>query len=255
MQLDEWSEYELLVACDGAPVIYKAEDWGNEVRRISQSMVVKIMSSNDREYLNQIMVHRELQGTIVKIPEPFRFIVHGHTGYFFMEFIEGLTLEKLFETQPQLRDATLDKVRLALKCLHGIERDRPGPLVDGHYTPGFPWGLRTVKIRSADELQVRVDQRLERLEQRRKLGWTMKLPGAPYSLCHMDLNLRNIILTTNNEIALIDWSTATFYPKKFELAMLSVSKQQYLLTDEDTSDDLDLNKLRAVEAMSTCSFL
>jgi thiamine kinase-like enzyme len=255
MQLDDWSEYELLVACDAAPVIYSVEDWGNEVRRISQSTVVKIMSSNDREYLNQIVVHRELQGTIVKIPEPFRFIVHGHRGYLFMESIEGLTLERLFETQPQLRGPTLDKARLALQCLHGIKRDRPGPLVDGYDTPGFPWGQRTVKIRSADELQARIDQRLERLEKRRKLGWTMKLPDAQYSLCHMDLNLSNIILTTNDEIALIDWSTATFYPRKFELAMLSVSKKQYLLTNEDTSDDLDLNKLRAVEAMSICSFL
>jgi aminoglycoside phosphotransferase (APT) family kinase protein len=218
-------------------------------------VAVKIMSSNDREYRNQIVVYRELQGTIVKVPEPLRFIVHGHRGYLFMEFVEGMTLEKLFKSRPELRGSTLDKVRLALRCLHDIKRDRPGPLVDGYETPGFPWGQRLVKIRSADEPQARVDQRLERLERRRKLGWVLQLPGAPYSLCHMDFNLCNIMLTTNDEVALIDWSTATFYPEKFELAMLSVSNKQYLLTDEDTSGDLDLNKLRAVEAMSTCSFL
>jgi thiamine kinase-like enzyme len=71
----------------------------------------------------------------------------------------------------------------------------------------------------------------------------------------MGLNLNNIILTTNDEVAVIDWSTAMFYPEKFELAMLSVSDKQYLLTDEDTRDDLDLNKLRAVDAMSTCNYL
>jgi hypothetical protein len=98
MHLDDWSEYELLVACDAAPIIYSPEDWGNEVRRISQSVVVKVMAPNDREFLNQSMVFRELHGTIVKIPEPLRFIVHGYHGYLFMEYIDGLTLEKLFET-------------------------------------------------------------------------------------------------------------------------------------------------------------
>jgi hypothetical protein len=63
MRLNEWTDYELLVACDAALIIC-GRQFEKTINRITESIVVKIGTYQDREYLNQTIAYRELQGTI-----------------------------------------------------------------------------------------------------------------------------------------------------------------------------------------------
>lgn len=256
MDLDAWSEYELLVACSGAPVIFKY--YSTTVKRITEHIAVKISSTDEREYRNQVVAHQNLQNCPLKVPRPLRFFAyprqHGGPvfprGYLFMEFIKGTTLEQLFAQDPDSKAMILPRVRSALQCLQTVKSDVPGSLWGDSYVYGFPWADNEARIRSIEELQARINQRLET----RKKRSVLVLSPAPYVLCHLDINLRNIIITDEGQdIVLLDWNSAAFYPEIFELASLTWRGDEYLLTDrtkEDTDEDHDLQCLRLVQNIS-----
>jgi thiamine kinase-like enzyme len=118
-----------------------------------------------------------------------------------------------------------------------VKSDIPGSLASDGLVGGFPWGDNRTYIRSVAELRARIDQRL------RIRRLTLTLAPAPYVLCHLDLNLRNIMIDEGDQVVLLDWANAAFYPSIFELASLSSCGDAYLLTDEDVVNDYDLRCL------------
>jgi serine/threonine protein kinase len=116
MNLDAWSEYELLVACSVGEVIFNLKG-GTTVIRITDSILVKIVMPDDREYMNQKAAYRELQGTKLKVPKPLRHFVRGLRSYLFMEYIKGGTLEQRFVRDSHSKTSLLPRVRSALESL------------------------------------------------------------------------------------------------------------------------------------------
>jgi aminoglycoside phosphotransferase (APT) family kinase protein len=255
MDLDAWSEYELLVACSSAPVIFTY--YGTPIKRLTEHIAVKISSTDEREYRNQVVAHQNLQDAALRVPRPLRFFVHplryGRSlprGYLFMEYIKGLTLEQLFARDPESKEMIMPQVRSALQCLKTVKSDVPGSLWGGSCVYGFPWADNEAHITSIEELQARINQRLEK----RKKRPVLTLPPAPYILCHLDINLRNIIITDEGkDVVLLDWNSAAFYPESFELASLAWRCDEHLLTErtkEDIDNDHDLHCLGLVQSMS-----
>lgn len=60
-------------------------------------------------------------------------------------------------------------------------------------------------------------------------------PSVSYDLCYLDLNERNIILGDDNQLWIIDWQHAGYYPEWFEYSALMIWFGQYF-PDEGRPD-------------------
>ena len=93
----------------------------------------------------------------------------------------------------------------------------PGP-VGGGKPHGYLWGDHGAKtvFNSVEELNTYMNKRLKLRND------SIDLASHPLVLCHLDLCRRNIILKDDGEsLCLVDWGSAGFYPRFFEVAMIS----------------------------------
>ena len=202
------------------------------VVRISESIVMKRrLISIEREYENLRFVWNLCERNILRVPEPIRHFQSLDEdgcpfGYVLMEHLPGLNIEALLTNGTAYSPEDLSKkvfeavCHLQLKSRNALSI--PGP-PNGGFAKGFPWGEygTDTEFTSLQHLQDYLQQRLGRW------GGTSafrSLINHELVLCHLDLVPRNILITQDNVVGILDWETLALYPSIFEVAALSYAK-------------------------------
>ena len=262
--------------------------YGNLVLKLSQHAVIKYgLGVTYDEAVNQEYAFNHLDPKIVRVPKVYRYFHHESPpwsiGYLVMEYIEGENLEKVsLEDHPQvLKDvttaikhvhsvthATVSNVtenytgevtecqagRSVLdKVIGSVTEQRPGP-ISGGVPHGYMWseyGARQ-RFQTLDEIQDWINYRLGYFD--------LKVDLKPYELrfCHLDLARRNMILQPDGSICLLDWQSAGFYPRIFEIRCIHLLLTSdpvffnHLLKElevEESSDPVTLESLLKLYAI------
>ncbi|XHG00228.1 hypothetical protein AWENTII_003695 [Aspergillus wentii] len=158
---------------------------GNRVIQLSNQIAVKY-DVTAAEAATQEFASNTVDSNIVHIPRVYRFIQAkglAPKGYLFMEYVPGQNLKVVdLETRKDL----VPRIAQIAAHLSQIQGQSPGP-VGGGEPHGYLWG-----------------------------------DDAPHALvlCHLDLCRRNIILKADGSLCLVDWGSAGFYARLFELAVI-----------------------------------
>ncbi|KAK2735609.1 hypothetical protein FQN55_002193 [Onygenales sp. PD_40] len=209
---------------------------GNLVLRISASVVVKRGHGvTPGEAATQRYAYERLDRHVVRVPYVYRYF-QDHSdptwpiGYLFMEYIPGLTLE---EHEVDIEDIS-ERITTAVLELSTISGPGPGPSTDivpgpigGGMIQGYLWGDNGTRenISSVEDMNRWLNKRLKLINK------TINLHPYPLVLCHLDLCRRNIKVTEDNSICLLDWGHAGFFPRFFETAALSCINDDWKYRD------------------------
>lgn len=204
------SETDLVQYCQSLPRLKL------RLKRLSSALVCKITPSwgfGHREYQTQIHARQLLNGDVLRVPQPVRFFTQDLWSYFIMEYIEGVTLEEEYRDD----DDILERLVNIVLFMQSKTAPKPGP-IDGGPAIGFPWGEGNLEteLRSLFDLQSCVDRRLARISGNLRLD----IATSSCVLTHGDFVPRNIIISYQNEIVLVDWERACYYPPLFEVSAI-----------------------------------
>lgn len=183
----------------------------------------------------------------IKVPRVLDFFDNEEEGYLVMEYIEGRSDIDFCDP------CTINAIADALDHLHCFSGHSVGPVLDGQWT-GILWddAKPPQGLRSTADLAKFLNQRL--LEPSDKID----IDECDLRLTHLDAAPRNIKITKNNVVCLLDWSSAGYFPSFFEISALHLNtgnenhNGEYcrLLTDALVSrQHLDDIQLRNVERM------
>ena len=216
------SEDEIISYCETTPAFSESPG----VKRLSNDVLAKVgFGISDHEYWNQRHAWQKVNGSALRIPEPFRYFKQKkddgvESGYLLMEYIPGGTLE---DDSRAMDHAVIEKVVKAIHFMHKRTCNpghKPGP-VSGGLAQGFPWGQRGAEreFKTITDLEHCANRRLLADSKPRK---ALNLQNQVCALVHGDLVPRNIIVDDHGNIAILDWATAAYYPPIFEVAALYV---------------------------------
>ncbi|KFY93374.1 hypothetical protein V500_03749 [Pseudogymnoascus sp. VKM F-4518 (FW-2643)] len=189
--------------------------------KLSDDIAVKIgglvtaSEARTQEFANQ-----NADPTIVHIPRVYRFferddpLSSSKTGYLFMEYVQGPTLE---EVDLDIRTDIIPRMAQIIVHLGPIQGGQvPGP-IGGGLAQGYLFGDdgADVIFTSVSGFNTYLNKRLAIAKK------TIDLSGHPLVLCHLDLGRRNVILGDDDTISLVNWNDAGLYPRFFEVRVLS----------------------------------
>lgn len=113
---------------------------------------------------------------------------------------------------------TIQAITRIIEHMGTKERDFPGPL-SGNVYRGLLWP-------ESEDITPTSEEDLERyLNSRLLKGGEFNLKGFKNVLCHLDIAPRNLLFLHDGSICLLDWASAGFNPKCFEVAALQVNKE------------------------------
>lgn len=197
---------------------------GRKVIKVADGVVVKFgLGVTYQEASAQKLVFERVDQNIVRIPRVYRFFSrkdmgYWSTGYLIMEHIEGENLEQIAWD----KDSMLPRIAAAVREIHSISSRIPGP-VSGGEAHGSLWSEygSGIGFRDIEDLQAWMNKRLSFTEE------TVSITDESMCLCHLDLAPRNFMIDPAGRLCLLDWATAGFYPRYFEL--WSVDFSQHVL--------------------------
>lgn len=178
---------------------------GNRVIKLNSNMVVKIgRGATEGEAVTQTQVSEILNPAIIRVPRVYGFYHDDerNIGYIAMEYIDGKPVD-VHNT------AHLNALRRAFEHLASFHRDYPGPLHSDELL-GILWEDEIPDDYNTlggleDWINNRQDDRVF-------------LRDARPVLCHLDTALENMLWLPGGTICLLDWASAGYYPRYFELA-------------------------------------
>lgn len=191
------------------------------VWRLDEMIVKFYVSESDaiREALNSHMVRTM---TTIPVPEIHQIVADDQDcSYVIMQFIEGQTLDVCW---PQL--GLFAKLKLAWKIrgyisqLRRLRRSVPGTL-NGGVSVGYFFGTMDAgPFASYDDMTAWFNHKLE-VSQRMQHA-PSDAPrfdnSWPLVFTHLDLHPRNLLLSNDGTLYVIDWQVSGFYPEWFEYA-------------------------------------
>lgn len=184
---------------------------GDRVIKVSDHIAVKYgYGVTAAEAATQEFAYNPVNSNIVHIPRVYRFIEPKGSvrtkGHLFMEYVPGQNLKDVdLEARKDLLPR-IAKIAAHLGQVQGGQRP-PGP-VGGGEPHGYLWGDHGVNTYMNKCLQLRND--------------SIDLAPQSLVLCHLGLCRRNIILKDDGvSLYLVDWGSAGFYPRFFEVAIIS----------------------------------
>ncbi|KAJ5950730.1 kinase-like protein [Penicillium vulpinum] len=198
-----------VIACCADPLPANiVSQYGKGVIRISNHQVVKCGPGVTKEEAeNQRIAYELVDSRIVRIPRVDAFFLdeQGH-GYIVMEFIEGKIVDILDET-------AIQKVAGVLNYFTTLRHTSPGSLSGGP--------CRGLIFPDTEDLVFNSSHEMEEWFNSRLFAHNPKLilQGCELVFCHLDIAPRNIIWQEDGSICLIDWASAGYYPKLFEVCM------------------------------------
>ncbi|KAH9221293.1 kinase-like domain-containing protein [Leptodontidium sp. 2 PMI_412] len=187
---------------------------GNLVIKLSEELVVKFGPGvSVEEADNQRRAFKLLDNSIVRVPRTHDYFTRTDggfmTGYLVMEYIKGDIANSVTSYQ-------IDQIAKILSHFSTIQHQHPGPLQPG-VSRGLLWeenGKPTFE--TTKQMEYWLNLRLPRV------GSKLALEKYPLVFCHLDLALRNIIWLKDGSVCLLDWATAGFYPRFFEICLLKI---------------------------------
>lgn len=206
--------------CDRDREVISVKDQSPEVIR-KDSFAIKHGRVQLREAENQRGVWSLVDPARVKVPRVFDFFENeeGTESYLVMEYIEGRP--NIDYCDPVVVCAIAD----ALNHLHSFSGDTVGPFVESQWT-GILWddAQPPQGIKSRTDLANFLNERL--LERSDKI----EIDKYDLRLTHLDAAPRNIKITKDDIVCLLDWSSAGYFPSFFEISAL------YLNTGYESQD-------------------
>lgn len=203
-----------LVAFTSSPnceVLYAPEGSGRKVVKVSDRMVMKFGIGVREEEANiQKLAGEVVDPSVVRVPLVYRFFTKGRIGYILMEYIQGQVHAKLESPE------SISRITCALAHFTEVQNHMPGPLAGG-----IPRGILWPEN---EDLSFKTVRDLERFFNYRLRG-NKKLALDDYNLtlCHLDIAPRNIIWLDDGSMGLLDWESAGFYPRLFEVCLLRIN--------------------------------
>ncbi|RDL37206.1 uncharacterized protein BP5553_04639 [Venustampulla echinocandica] len=195
--------------------------YGNLVVKLSEEVVVKFgRGVSAEEADNQRKAFELLDSSIVRVPQLYRYFTWSENdalppnGFLVMEFVHGQVFESAHSRQ-------INQIVKILSYFSTIQSQRPGPLQTG-VSRGLLWeengepAFKTVK-----QMERWLNFRLPDVESK------LALEEFPLVLCHLDLAPRNIIWLEDGSVCLVDWASAGFYPRFFEVCLLKVMQHSH----------------------------
>lgn len=187
---------------------------GNLVVKLSVDTVVKFGPGVSKEEAdNQRRAFELLDGSVVRVPRIIDFFTWTEdgrtTGYLVMEYIDGDISESVSSSQ-------IDQIVRILSHFSAIQCRRPGPLQTG-VSRGLLWEENgKPKFETVKQMENWLNLRLPGVEPK------LALDRYPLVLCHLDLAPRNIIWLKDGSVCLLDWASAGYYPRFFEICLLKI---------------------------------
>ena len=183
--------------------IIQREYGSNVVVRLDPDTVVKFgQGVTRREADNQVRAFQMLNHQIVRVPRVHGFFIDDDMGYLVMEYIEGRKVD------PANRH-DLDLVTEMMRYFATLQSERPGNLSGGSsHSNFFPEGEL---FDTVSNMTIWFDERLFADDP------TFSFSDTPLILCHLDIAPRNLIITGDGSLCLLDWGSAGYYPKVFEI--------------------------------------
>jgi hypothetical protein len=218
--LGDTSNEEIAKRCQTAPCLSN-EVCSTKVVQLLPDIAVKFgLGVHQDEATSQDYAFRHIDRNILRVPRVYRFFTHGEFagmpyGYIVMEFIGGVTLERC--------NIELDLVERTINAIDHLSKlpipsgQGPGPVYGG-MPRGCLWSEHGAgcSFKSMQDMETWLNLRLDL--SRRKLP--SELPRFSLSkelvFSHMDIARRNIIITEEKDMCLIDWAHAGFYPGSFQ---------------------------------------
>ena len=183
---------------------------GNRVVKLSEDVVVKFgMGVKAEEAENQRKAYDLLNPAIVRVPRTYRYFANEDNGYIVMEYIKGRVVDPLNDC------SLVDRIASIITYLNTHEAAHPGPL-GGGVSRGLLWSeYDEVCFESIQDMEHFLDSRLSSKKSPNKIS--MCLQPFKLVLCHLDIAPRNIVWLDDGSVCLLDWASAGFYPRLFEI--------------------------------------
>ncbi|EPE26291.1 Protein kinase-like (PK-like) [Glarea lozoyensis ATCC 20868] len=219
------TENEIVAFCtDAGNALIGGISHGNQVVKISSKAVVKFgIGVKQKEGRNQTRAYELIDQNIVCVPVVYRCFMRGYVGYIVMEYMNGRPLEKLEES------SLIQRIKDIMAYLATIRGSSPEVFFEKSYSPvpgplcgGAPAGLLWDE---SEETIFHTIEALERWFNRRLRKEDTKVRFSDYELvlCHLDIAPRNFILLDDGSISLLDWQSAGFYPRIFEVCVFHLA--------------------------------
>lgn len=242
--LDHLSNNDIALLCRNPKHIISGDPVVRYLAELFNDVIIKCgWSVTPEETANQEFVYSYsfcLSGG-VKFPKIYRYFRISNIGYIVMEFVEGISLEKI-----PLQDYLSLVQRLATTIytlLQRIPADSPGP-INGGNPRGYLFsedGAGT-SLNTMTKLNQWLNERVL-LDNNDKNGFDFNLSDCRF--CHLDLTRRNIILCPDGSFCLLDWEHAGFYPAIFETYCILFTRQHdYKFSQELLDAFADLSTSR-----------
>ncbi|RMZ87185.1 hypothetical protein DV736_g5589, partial [Chaetothyriales sp. CBS 134916] len=191
------------------------DESGTKVIKLTDQVVVKFgRSVRLQEASAQDLAFKNTDCEVLRIPKVYRFFSQQESkwdsvGYLVMEKIDGVNLEQLGDWD---KAEIVSRVTTVLNALHSIPGTCPGPISGGE-AYGYLYAQKSsgTEFSTINDLESYLNERLAFFERKISLG------GQHLCLCHMDVAPRNFIMDVYGRLCLLDWATAGFYPRYFEL--------------------------------------
>ncbi|KAK7177888.1 C6 zinc finger domain protein [Paraphaeosphaeria sporulosa] len=185
---------------------------GLSIIKVSNDVVIKCgVGVTQQEADNQKRAFHLIDQKIIRVPRVYRYVAWANIGYLVMEFIDGEPLH-VFD-DPNICAA----VAAALDHFAFIRSDQPGPLGAGP-ARGILWPPCD-SISPSTIVDIEDYYNTRQLQRHRHLS----LQSFPLSLCHLDLVPRNVLQLKDGSLCLLDWASAGFYPRFFEICTLRIN--------------------------------
>ena len=232
--------------------------YGNVVVKLSDLAVVKYgLGVTAQEARAQSFAYDNLDHQIVHVPRVLRFFSvqndrYSSVGYLVMEFVHGQSLESIDWAKSQ---HLVRNISMSLHHINMIIGSIAGPIGGGqaHGPLWSEYGSRS-HFESKNDIQKWLNERLA-LDQQ-----IVDLSTHQLRLCHLDVAPRNLLILPNDKICLLDWATAGFYPRLFEIWSLQLFRHifgssffQALLQelgDPTAEDQAIIDKLHTVYSLN-----
>lgn len=222
IRLEDLSDSEIVRRClDPNRQVVGGVMYGNRVVKLSEEIVVKFgRGVTVEEVDNQRKALELLDRNIVRVPQVYRYFTQPAEGYpprgfLVMEYVHGDIIES-----PDSRQIT--QLTQILSYFAGVHGEHPGPLQRG-VSHGLLWeenGKPTFE--SIQQMERWLNFRLPKVESNK-----LDLGKYPLVLCHLDLAPRNILWLKDGSVCLLDWASAGFYPRFFEVCLLKIMENTH----------------------------
>jgi aminoglycoside phosphotransferase (APT) family kinase protein len=233
---EDWSDSEIIRRCFNSDrQIIGGRFHSNLVVKLSEEVVVKFgWGVTAEEAHNQRKAFELLDPTIVRVPQLYRYFTQNVEGYkprgfIVMEYVHGEVLKSPNTGQ-------IDQIAQILSYFSSIHGQHPGPLQTG-VSRGILWQENGEPVfKTIQQMERWLNFRLPDVESK------LALEQYPLVLCHLDLAPRNFISLEDGSICLVDWASAGFYPRLFEICLLKIM--------ESTHGDYEVTLIERAEKLT-----